>query len=501
MSAVGNYYSGPYYFNNTQDLYIHIHSENIGRAGGNASSISQDSLVNYYKMKKKMALEASKNQYKTLFLQSLNLDSKILLNELLNTDKDIMTQISNQMKIKLQDILSVDKMTKLMALERSVTTFDFAKTLLEGNEESLNNFNILLQSLNEAYDLLKKVGKNGKAFSSILAVTSTQSMGKYLLDAIQNFERNNQRVGISQIQIDRANNIIQQINALGRSLKRMKTGEGNDLTPKAVKKLIENIFNTGFAESISSFIKSSAFKVLKEKGLDTALTGSKQVSIQYSDQFGRLTTTGDISSSGKADVKFNNMHFEVTINGEKKDIIIDLGISDKFYTSNFFPGLDRNSSNLKSIYSSGSGGNLAQALSALFGSNVRLLYLAYNTFAHGEQNMKIAQEALQDILLTRQVVRLFSSRGGAADFAQYIFANGQIISIWDIILKSINDISLSKSVGGIQIGQPITLTIENRAGIYNATKNIKVGQAIRIKNINDAIKKAIIKAELNLKNI
>ena len=509
MSALENYYSGPYYFDNTDNIYVHLHMKNIGMAGKGESeggtAVSSTDLVQIYKQEKQKALTASKQQFTSLFLNSLNKDSAILLNQLLNTNEDIMTQLSNQMGQKLQEVLSTDKMAQLMSMERYVTSTDFIRKILNNNKDSFNAFNDLLQSLNKSYNLLKTTGKDGVAFSSILSVNSIQDMGQYLLDAINNFKKNNQKVRMSKVQIERANNIIQQINALGKNLKTGTTGGEGTLTVKTVRKLIENVFNTGFAESLSSIIKSEAYKELKEKGLDETLTGNKQVKIQYSDQFGKLTNMGGSASSGKADVKFNNMSFEININGEKKEIMIDLGISDKFYKTNYFPGLDSSSkSNENQFYSSGSGGSLSQALSALFGSNLRSLYLAYNTFAFGDKaTMQAAQMALQDIVLTRQIVRLFSSRGGNQDFAQYIFANNQIIPIWDLIMKSVNDLSKSKSQLKEGSDQPISLHIEDRQGIYQAAKNTgkNINQAIRVKNINDAFNKAKIKAEINLKNI
>jgi len=54
---------------------------------------------------------------------------------------------------------------------------------------------------------------------------------------------------------------------------------------------------------------------------------------------------------------------------------------------------------------------------------------------------------LNEVILTRQIIRLFSSRGGNEDFAQFMFVNGQIVPIWDIIMSTIENISLSSARG------------------------------------------------------
>jgi hypothetical protein len=43
--------------------------------------------------------------------------------------------------------------------------------------------------------------------------------------------------------------------------------------------------------------------------------------------------------------------------------------------------------------------------------------------------MAAANIALNDILLTRQINRIFASRGGVKDFSQYVLVNGMVVSI------------------------------------------------------------------------
>ena len=78
-------------------------------------------------------------------------------------------------------------------------------------------------------------------------------------------------------------------------------------------------------------------------------------------------------------------------------------------------------------FSGGSGGTLREALNSLFDTDMEH-YLAYNTLAYGSK-LPAANMALNDIILTRQLNRLFATRGGAKDFSQFVLVNGYVVSI------------------------------------------------------------------------
>lgn len=108
--------------------------------------------------------------------------------------------------------------------------------------------------------------------------------------------------------------------------------------------------------------------------------------------------------------------------------------------------------------------------------------------------------ALNEVILTRQIVRLFSSRGGRSDFAQFMFVNGQIVPIWNIIMSTLQDVSKSASLQGTKT-QPVTLSISGRGEIQNATQTYEESLIERIYNVNKAVQRAKIKAELNLNRL
>ena len=115
---------------------------------------------------------------------------------------------------------------------------------------------------------------------------------------------------------------------------------------------------------------------------------------------------------------------------------------------------------------------------------------------------------MNDLILKRQILRLFSSAGGANDFNQFMLINGQIISIWDILQYALNsDLFLSSSEQGSE-EQGLTLSIPDRPKIIQSNKKInnqKQSQLenawLRSKKVNSAINTAKIKAKLHLKNL
>ena len=78
MSAAANYYSGSYDYGTGGNIYVHLHVANIGRAMG-GSPVPPSEVADIFRQRKKQALQASKKQFKTLFINSLNKDGAILL--------------------------------------------------------------------------------------------------------------------------------------------------------------------------------------------------------------------------------------------------------------------------------------------------------------------------------------------------------------------------------------------------------------------------------------
>ena len=495
MSIALNYYSGSYNYNNSGNIYVHLHARNIGRAM-EGQPINPSSVVNIFKERKQQAFEASKNQFRTLFKNSLDSKSIELLNQVFDND-DLMTELQEEMGKKFQQALSIDKMQALMDLQKTVATGKMAASILSKSQKSIKDFDILLQSLSQAAQLLGT--ESGARLAMLLShqheINNSRQLGKFLLDALSKFKKQNQKALLTDLEIQQATQISGHIKALANALATGKTGnkKKKNLTQSAIVKLVENIFNTGFAESISAILKNTVYVTLDET-FKASLTGSQRVQIQYSNEFGNIIASSlGQKAYGKADAFFDNV--KIKLEGSNKQVTLNVGISDKFYKLNYFPGLKGNKN--KNSYSASSGGSLYQALWSSFGSNLRYLYYAYNTLGHGnEEGWSQAQGALNEVILTRQIVRLFASRGGNEDFAQFMFVNGQILPIWDIIMSTIKDISSFSSYS-----QPVTLSIADYNKIQNSAQNYEETLDQRIYNVNRDIQNAKISAHVNLNNL
>ena len=89
----------------------------------------------------------------------------------------------------------------------------------------------------------------------------------------------------------------------------------------------------------------------------------------------------------------------------------------------------------------------------------------------------------------RNITRGFASRGGKEDFAQFIYANGEVISLWEVIQKSFEKIDDDTVVN---------ISIEGDLG--KKYQNI-VNNNERIPLINQSFSDAKTKMELHAKKI
>ena len=500
-SAAINYYSGSYDYDGGGNIYVHLHAKNIGKAM-NGSSVSPSEVAQIFTERKQQAYQASKTQFTQLFKNSLNQKSQQLLNEVMD-DEDLMTELQNEMGKKFQQALEVDKMQKLMELQRSgIATDNFAKIIINNSKDSVKNFNKLLDTMAAAAKMLNSEQGDKLAVALSVGARATGSMsmsqmGAGLRRALNDFEKSNNKKLMTKLEIQQIDSIVQSINSLASMLETGKLANKKDkVSASAIRRMTESIFNTAFAESISAILKETAYIAI-DKEFKSALTGATQVAIQYSNEFGQAIKEKGIKAYGKADASFSNV--KMKIDSVNDEINIDIGISDKFYKTNYFPNLPGHDSNQS--YSSGSGGTLTEALWSTFGSNLRYLYFAYNSLGHGNRSgWDIAQNALNDVILTRQITRLFAARGGNQDFAQFMFVNGQIIPIWDIIMSTKQSVGLSQSQGGND-QQAVSISIPDRGEIQKVAQNYRRTTQERIYAVNKTVNKAKILAHVNLNNL
>jgi hypothetical protein len=473
--------------------YIHYHQENIGKAGGHG--IVPD-ITAIFQNQKKSALEATKSAYKTMFRNNISDLSLELLGEVLSDEDEPMTELNRQMSSKLQDSINEDSISRMVAIQRRITSKkSFGEAFLKGGKEKIEALSNLLEALAECCTMLysEEGGYLGAALMEVYDAINTtpnitnRNIGIKLQKVVKEFATENNGATFEQQQV---NLVVNKINNLANALiSKTTASSGQSLTVRSINALVDHIFSDAFAESFAAMLTESSWLSVADTVM--AMTGGEQYQAIVYDDAGRPIVTAS-SATGKTDIKAKNVTF--TIDGYNDisggEITLDLGLSNKTYKTNHVKGLDNK---IKSqTYEVGAGGTLQEAFQLLFGGNIYNKYLAYNIIAHRSQR-PIEAEALQDIILTRQLLRLFSSRGGSQDFSQFMILNGEVVSIWSLILAAQNFVGKSRSVN---TDQPISLSIPSGPAIEKMAEN--QSPMVRIYTTNRAINSATITASVHL---
>ena len=185
------------------------------------------------------------------------------------------------------------------------------------------------------------------------------------------------------------------------------------------------------------------------------------------------------------------------------EIKMNIGISSKFYTGTSFLG-NLSDDKLKGKFSSGSGGTVKEALLNIF-PNSGERYVVYNFLVHSQYTREI-----NNLLATRQLLRLFSSSGIDKDFSQYMLINGKVVSMWQIVRYAMStDLLLSNSLLEKGASQGVVISIQGRENFGKKGSFVKNKDGItpimaawqRSKERNNIINKAKVTATLHLANL
>lgn len=478
------------------DFYIHKRKRDIGKALGSGKHIGDKDIADRFNKQKTSASEAAKTYYQALFLENLKLSDEAmqLLNGTFENDKDTMiTEIDKQVKKALQKSINQDELEKLMGLYRG--TAQISKGLMDA-ETALKSFNTLLENLAQASELVRgPLGADLATFLRAQMASSshnldTTKMGLKLYDALESFIFKNNYIPIEELKIA---HVVDALDRLAENLLFGKTSTGHDLTKSNITRMVDQVFSKGFSEVVGSQLNSVAELTFDEEL--TKVVGEKTHQVQLTDISGSKTASSGQKRAGKTDIKLSNVI--VALNYENAphlgEVTMDIGISNKFYRSEAFPGVKYDGQHLS--FSGGSGGSLKEALESLFHSDFDR-YLAYNTLAYGD-GLQTANMALNDIILTRQINRLFSTRGGASDFSQYILVNGHVVSVWELIqYVSQNMVGYSNSQAGSK-NQGAALSIKGRPEILQSLKSSSNAR-IRVPRVNNAVNDATISAHVHI---
>lgn len=483
-------YTSSYRFLNTDAFYIHWHTACIGRAM-DGSAMSDEELSKTFSNQRGAAIEFSQKYYTNLYMGTLGLTNEniALLSETLGTTKeDIIKQIDKQVKTELQKAASTDKRKALKDLELNAKTVA-EKIFNKDAKEALAAFDKLLGILQETLDLLE-IAEFNDALSKVMSHMSkrgtfnTQMAGnalnKELVKLKQKIAKNK---NITPVNMERIKVAMRALDNLSARLITGETTTKTQVTKKNIGKVIEKMFAPNFSEIIGSMFKTTAKMSFENQVLSlTGTKGTDKVKINTSD--GRAVGYYEKTKrSGKSDAKLENVHVMVSLQGgEGKNVdqtlTISLGFSDKFYTSQGFDIAEGKGLS----FDSGFGGDLDDIIDKIFAAE-RARYLTYNMLAH-QEDLPISAGTFNDLVLIRQVNQAFGTRGGSADFASYLFVNGEIVSLGDIIRYATENNHFQSSSENKNGGSSaLALHIEGRQNIIKAVKKRQaMGRSMGVKN-------------------
>ena len=213
---------------------------------------------------------------------------------------------------------------------------------------------------------------------------------------------------------------------------------------------------------------------------------------------------------GKADIRFKNVKLtleEFFPDPYSGQITLSIGLSNKAYKT-LTLGQDGTITNNSLV----TGGSIKITdVFNMLTNHARIKYLGYNILAwtsgsapdelkDNASDLTPALTALQDALFIRSTIHIFSARG-KQDFANFMYINGQLVSIWDVINK------VSKQKGGIATtstmknsGQGVIYSIPGRYSWWkslNEDSNGLYNSFTRTETLNNAINEARIEGHIN----
>ena len=493
-------YTGSYIYQNS-DFYIHQHAQCIGRAM-NGSAMSDGSLAKMLSSQKGTAIAASKNYYQNLFLSNLSLpdEEMALLKGAFEEDMgQVIKFIDDQVRIQMDKAMNKSNLEKLMNMQ--INAAESARDIFNVNsKKSLQAFNTVIQSLIDAVGLIES--PLGEDLAVLLKHSMYQrnigiaQMGEKLYNAVERFSHSKKFKMINDEKIQQA---VQAISNYAKALSQGSTlAKKKSLTEDNIVDIVDTMFNPNFAEAIASQVQSTAD--MSFENAVVSLTGTQNYEIELTDSTGAIIgKTEKDAAAGKVDFKLSNVAVGLKYGPEGENsstIEMNIGISNKFYRSLGFSASGEHMPKLS--FGSGSGGTLKEVINSIF-SGERDRYLIYNTVAH-QASLGEASAALNDLLLSRQINRLFATRGGSEDFAQYIFINGEVLSIGQILEYAAgNFMGKSHSQVRKKDDQAISLSMPKRPAIIEAAQIRDAKE--RTRQINELVNSAVIAAHIHVNKL
>jgi hypothetical protein len=295
------------------NYYIHFNKMNVGKRAPGAA-------INFA-AQKQVAAQQLQGQFMKLASDNIKIKTPEGFARALDiNDVELMNTIDQQLKAQLQRDISVDKLQKLHSIVQTNDISGLLKNAID--PKGFQDFQKALKYISQCLHLLES--GNGSLGSLLLQAskdgTDLTSIGKNLSAALETYKVQQHGKLIKRETLEAAKN---QLSNLATALSTGYFKSGNALTAKGLSTLLLNgLISTNIAEGLAFSINAKANSLLKNTIVHSV--GSKaHIS-------GDLLEKDIQKVTGKADISLENVR--MSLNGTGEEIILNLGISSKFYT-------------------------------------------------------------------------------------------------------------------------------------------------------------------------
>lgn len=467
------------FMDRNMNFYIHENPSHIGNKISNRT-------INFASKKKEMSSRL-KGQYKQGMEMQMNAPAgtlKALSRSMELSEDEFMSRLDNRIREKLQADLAIDKLQQLFNIATDGNLNQKIRDAVK--KESVDDLQKALNIVAKCVELLE--GKSGKgslgACLTKIGGNNFSQMGANLKSKLDNWQKANNLKTIKRQSLEAS---LNQLQNLANVLHTGRFKSGNELTANGLVTQISNgLISTHIAEGLAFSMRAEADSILH--GVVAQSIGTKAHVVDDLNK-------GSKKITGKTDISLPNV--KVKLEGSGREIALNIGISSKFYTGQTFLG---KTDKMTGSFGSGSGGSLKEALQTIFPA-LGDRYLAYNYMVHD----KYVHE-MNDLIATRQLLRLFATSGASSDFSQYMLVNGKLVSMWQLVQYAAKtNLGLSSSMGGAS-SQGIVLSIPDRPSfkqkeLHKKGLSPEAAAWMRSRQQNSAINKARITATLHMQNL
>lgn len=403
-----------------QLLYVHKYAKNFDKVAA----------TQYFQTKQKNG-EKMLSRYKTRLFESIQIPASV--KELFNfgTEKGqekLLEEMSTGLQNGLTEALN-NTPTDLIALSNAARQ--------SFNESDITSLDNVIKYINQG---TKLVTTESNALSILLnqfdnGAINLNGLSDELKHRLSFKNEEGKIIGFNSTTL---NNVAKSLVNL------ISAASSQQLSTKAMRGYLNNIFSTGLGESLIATGIARKMVQGADELVDTLLLGTQtpvRQTTTYAQDYHSL-----INNTFKPDVGAENFQIAITDKGDA--ITIQLGLSVKQYGS-----LDKNVSIV-------SNKPFAQAINGLFSDGK---YYVYNTLGLLSDAQKQYREMKKAIVLS-YADNFLTGTGYEKDFAQYIVINGKVYPAYNILKKVVNETSGALS-SDRDISDPIVISIEGASAI------------------------------------